>query len=367
MKIALCTEVLYPLYGVERRVYEMAKRLPKYGIDVTVYTSSSPAHTPELDTVQVSPPTIIKPPKRNYAFCLSYWAGLYKKLLKDKYDAIDANGHMSLIPCSLASKRTGKPAIATIHDLYFGDWRQMQNGLGGFLGLPFELVSAKMPFDRVIALNTTVQNKMKCILKMKNVGIIPSGIDTKYIDGIKGAEKKDSKILYAGRLVPQKNVDLLIRALSILKNEKAELEIIGEGAEKPLLEKLAGSLGIKKQVKFLRPYKNHKDLIKSIKSATLLVLPSRRENFGIVPLEAMRCETVVISTATDGPKDYIKNGTNGFLTEIGNEKMLANKMQLLLDDKKLRRKFEASAKKTAGYYDWDKIVKRIAREYKMLM
>lgn len=343
----------------------MARRLPKYGFDVTVYTSSSPVYTPELDVVQVSHPTIIRPPKRNYAACLSYWVSLYRKLLKNNYDVIDANGHMSLVPCSLASKRTGKPVIATIHDLYFGDWRQMQNGLGGFLGLPFELMSAKMPFDKVITLNTTVKDKMKDILKMRNADVIPSGIDTKEIDGVRGVEKRDNKILYAGRLVPQKNVDLLIRAFGTL--EGAELEIIGEGSEKKRLERLADSLGAGKKIKFLHPYKSHGDLIKSIKSATMLVLPSKRENFGIVPLESMRCGTAVISTKTDGPKDYIQNGVNGFLTETGDETELANKIQLLLNDEKLRKKFERNGRRTSESYDWDTIVRRIGKEYKMLV
>lgn len=363
MKIALCTEILYPLYGVERRVYEMARRLPKYGFDVTVYTSSAPEHTPEIDVIQVSRPTIINPPKRNYGFCISYWFGLYKRLMKDEYDIIDGNGHLSLVPCSLASKKTDKPVIATIHDVYFGDWHQMQSGLSGFLGLPFELVSAKMPFNRVITLNSTVKKKMKGILKIQNVDVIPSGIDTKYIDGIKIGEKKEDRIIYAGRLVPQKNVDLLIRAFSKIDGT---LEIIGEGSEKPRLERLAACLGVKKRVKFIQPYKKHEDLIKAIKSATVLALPSKRENFGIVPLEAMRCGTAVISTETDGPKDYIKNGFNGFLTEIGNDTEMADKIQLLLDDKKLRKKIEINGRRSSKDYDWDKIVKRIADEYKNL-
>jgi len=53
MKVALCTETLYPVYGVERRCIEMASRLPKYGYDVTVYTSTSPKHFSELKINQV--------------------------------------------------------------------------------------------------------------------------------------------------------------------------------------------------------------------------------------------------------------------------------------------------------------------------
>ncbi len=362
MKVALCTEVLYPLYGVERRVYEMARRLPRFGFDVTVYTSTAARHTPELDVVQVSKPTITRPPERSYASCFSFWLRLYKRLLKDEHDIIDANGHMALVPCSLASGKTKKPVIATIHDLYLWDWRRMQSGLGGFLGLPFELFSARMHFDKVITLNRSVRRKMAA-LGLRNVGIIPSGIDIKYIDGIKSGEGKNNTIVYAGRLVPQKNVDVLIRAFGSVRG--AELHIIGEGVERNQLEKLAHSLNLK-NVKFIRPYKNHEDLIRHIKESAILVLPSKRENFGIVPLEAMRCGTAVISTETEGPMDYIKNGANGFLTEIGNVPELAKKMQLLLDDRNLRGRIESNGRKTAESFDWDVIVEKISGEYRKL-
>ena len=102
MKIALCTETVWPVYGVEKRVVEMARRLDKYGYDPVIYSSSSPKNLPDLDMVQVSGPTIVKPPQRSYTACLSFWKNLFGQLCKNSIDLIDANGHLSLIPCSLA-------------------------------------------------------------------------------------------------------------------------------------------------------------------------------------------------------------------------------------------------------------------------
>jgi hypothetical protein len=84
MNSALCTEVLYPLYGVERRVYEMAVRLPKYGFDTEIFTSSSARHFPTVKVNQVSDPTITIPPKRNYRACAAYVSSLYSTLRKRK-------------------------------------------------------------------------------------------------------------------------------------------------------------------------------------------------------------------------------------------------------------------------------------------
>jgi glycosyltransferase involved in cell wall biosynthesis len=363
MRIALCTETLYPIYGVEKRCLEMASRLPDYGYDVTLYTSTPQKYFPELKIYQVSRPTIISPPKRNYAFCIDYWFNLFRKLLKNGYDIIDANGHLSLLPCSFASFLKRKPVVATIHDIYLTDWGAM--GFGS-LGIPFELASCKTRFDKVITLNSSLKKKMTEILKMdeEKIEIIPSGIDVNHINKI-NAGRKEETILYVGRLVPQKNLDLLLRAFA-LSGVDAELKIVGNGGEYNRLIELSKSLGISKNVQFIRGLENHDEVIREMKKASLFVLPSRRECFGITILEAMCSGTSVISTATEGPTDIIKNGENGFLTKIGDGKDLSDKIKMIFGDKYVRRRLENNAKKAARKYDWDVIVRHIAKIYQGL-
>jgi len=101
------------------------------------------------------------------------------------------------------------------------------------------------------------------------------------------------------------------------------LKIIGEGKEKEKLEKLAKSLGI--DVKFTGKLEKHEDVVKAIKEAFVFVLPSKRESFGITVLEAMACRTPVIATETEGPRDYIENDKDGFLTKINDAEDLAIK------------------------------------------
>jgi glycosyltransferase involved in cell wall biosynthesis len=363
MRIALCTETLYPIYGVEKRCLEMASRLPDYGYDVTIYTSTPQKYFSELKINQASHPTIISLPKRNYAFCIDYWFNLFRKLLKNGYTIIDANGHLSLLPCSLAGSIKREPVVATIHDLYLNQWGAM--GFG-FLGIPFELASCKARFDKIITLNYSIKRKMTEILKMdgEKIEIIPSGIDVKHINKIKSG-KKEKTILYVGRLVPQKNVDLLLRAFA-LSDVDAKLKIIGNGKEYKKLIGLSKTLEISSNVQFIGNLKNHDDVIMEMKKASLFLLPSRRECFGITILEAMCSGTAVISTATEGPTDIIKNGENGFLTKIGDEKELSDKIKMIFGDKAKRRKIENNAKKTAEKYDWSGIIKSIANVYQDL-
>ena len=104
-----------------------------------------------------------------------------------------------------------------------------------------------------------------------------------------------------------------------------------------------------------------------IKSASILVMPSKRECFGIIPLEAMCSGTAVVSTRTEGPIDYIHSGVNGFLVDIGDYKDMGKKINILLKDDKLRNKIVANARKTAESYDWENIVKKIANLYREVL
>ncbi|MBI4162342.1 MAG: glycosyltransferase family 4 protein [Candidatus Aenigmarchaeota archaeon] len=360
MKIALCTETVWPVYGVEKRVVEMARRLGKYGYEPVIYSSSAPENLPDLEMVQVSSPTIIKPPKRSYSACLGFWKNMFSKLRQNNIDLIDANGHLSLVPCSLAGLAVKKPVVATIHDLYLTEFNNMIGGFTSFFGgVPFEIISAKMPYAKLLTLNTTIKAKMSKI--GARAEIVPSGIDVQELKRMKNVKKDRKKVIYVGRLTGQKRVDVLIKAFAKFDDEY-ELVIIGEGDQRNNLENLSKSIGLK-NVSFAGRIENDEKVKELIKSSCALVMPSQRECFGIVPLEAMALGTCVISTATDGPKDYIIPGRNGFLTEINNIADLQQKMETLLNDQNLQKKFEKEGRLTANRYDWNLTVKRIARIY----
>lgn len=363
MKIALCTEILYPLYGVERRVYEMAKRLPQHGFDVTVYTSTPANIFPDIKIQQVSHTTITNPPKRNYAFCIDYWLNLFRKLMKTEYDIMDANGHLTLFPCGAAGILKNKPVVATIHDLYFTQWKNMYKSMISSFGMPFEVMSCKMPFAKTLTLNSTLMRKLNQIIGIKNIEVMQSGIDVKYIDSV-GHYQRKKNIIYAGRLAPQKNVGMLVDAYAMLPEEirkEYTLQIIGEGSEYQDLRQLAKNLDV--NVNFTGKLENHEDVIQAIKESEIFVLPSTRESFGITVLEAMCCATPVVSTATEGPSDYIIDGETGLLTRIGNVNDLSKKLRMLIENRNMLKKFSRSGRALAEQYDWDNIVKRIANVY----
>lgn len=352
MKVCLCTEIMYPLYGVERRVYEMAKRLPDYGWDIEVITSSSASHFPGMNITQASQPTIVKPPQRSSINCINFMLNSYKKIKNGRYDIIDANGHLSLIPAYYAAK--GRPLIGTIHDVYGDKWKDIYGG-NSFFGKKIENHFLGLKYTRIITINNTLQDYLEKRMLQK-VDVIPSGIDTKQIRKIR-AGKREKKILYAGRLVKQKNIDMLVRAFAASSAKESHcLKIVGEGSERQRLEKLAQEKGA--DIEFTGKLENYDDVIREMKTSSFLVLPSIRENFGIVPLESMFCGTPVISTDTDGPRDYIRNGRNGFIVKT--EAELAGKMDTMA---KNAGRMRSTCISTAKKYDWDTIIKRISGMY----
>ncbi len=86
--------------------------------------------------------------------------------MKRDYDLVHAEGLLSLVPCSLAAAMRKKPSVATIHDLYLTDWRKMYKSLASFAGVPFEVLSCKMPFDHILTVNSSLKGKMSGILKI---------------------------------------------------------------------------------------------------------------------------------------------------------------------------------------------------------
>lgn len=119
--------------------------------------------------------------------------------------------------------------------------------------------------------------------------------------------QREKELIFVGRLVSDKGVDLLLNALAELKQQglAPKLTIVGGGPEEPKLQKQAMKLGISNQVVF-EGVKTDEELAKWLNAHKILVVPSRwNEPFGIVALEGIACGCVVIGSAGGGLKDAI--------------------------------------------------------------
>jgi glycosyltransferase involved in cell wall biosynthesis len=126
----------------------------------------------------------------------------------------------------------------------------------------------------------------------------------------------------AGRLVPQKDHETLLRALAIYrKTSPARLLVLGTGPLEEPLRAFAGELGIADAVDFLGFCNNP---LPYMRRASAFILSSRYEGFGNVIVEALGCGTPVVSTDCPyGPSEILAGGRWGRLTPVGNAEAMA--------------------------------------------
>jgi glycogen(starch) synthase len=144
------------------------------------------------------------------------------------------------------------------------------------------------------------------------------------------AIKRDRELIYLGRLVSDKGVDILLQALAMLKQQgiSPSLTIVGSGAESENLHLLTKELQIEMQVDFVGQ-KDRDQLVPLLNAHQIMVIPSRwQEPFGVVALEGIACGCVVVGSAGGGLRDAI--GDCGLTFPNGDAKALANILYDLL-------------------------------------
>jgi len=136
-------------------------------------------------------------------------------------------------------------------------------------------------------------------------------------------------ILASGRMVSYKNLPLLVRAFARMKNRDAELFILGQGPEQPVIEAEIRKHQVADRVKLLgyvaEPWSIYA-------RARCFALSSDSEAFGLVVAEALANGLSVVSTNCDGPREILDRGRFGWIVPPGDEKQLALALDAALDN-----------------------------------
>ena len=172
------------------------------------------------------------------------------------------------------------------------------------------------------------------------------------------------KLLFVGRLFPEKSIDTLIKAIPhiIKKHPETHVLIAGAGHLRPKLEKLAESLGVTKHVTFLGLVSDE-DKILAYNASDIFVLPSLAELEGMVVLEAMACgKPIIISDAQMSASRFFVDG-NGFLFQTQNHEDLAEQALKLITDLDLRKKMGKVSLEKVKNYDINKSVELLEEVY----
>lgn len=306
-KIVFVSDAVYPYMkgGKEKRLYEITRRLAAMGHDVHVYTMhwwQEPHRVQVEDGVQLH--AICKRYQMYQGDRRSIKQGLMfglacLKLFRVRFDILDVD-HMPFFPifstwlvCILRRRKLH----ATWHEaLSRKEWVSYM-GAGGLVAALIERICVHLPHYITAASAHTRELLRTHHGRTKGVSLVASGIDTSLLRDIEPAATP-CDVLYVGRLVKDKHVDMLIRAMAVVRQRQANVRcvIVGDGPEKKHLQKLAARQRVDDIIAFQKPLPEATDVYALMKAAKVFCSPSVREGFGITALEALACGTPVITT-----------------------------------------------------------------------
>ncbi|NJL20440.1 MAG: glycosyltransferase family 4 protein [Leptolyngbyaceae cyanobacterium SM1_3_5] len=188
-------------------------------------------------------------------------------------------------------------------------------------------------FDRVVALSHGMKAKLEAE-GISPVEVIYNGVRER---SMRPALQNPPTVVFAGRLVPEKGVDLLLRAFAqvLLQVPQARLLIAGQGSEANFLQTLAAELGVSDRVTWLG-HLPLAEMERQFESAWVQVVPSKwEEPFGNVSTEAMMRGTAVIASAVGGQPEIVQDGVTGFLVPPADVDAIATPLLKLLRDRAL--------------------------------
>jgi glycosyltransferase involved in cell wall biosynthesis len=237
---------------------------------------------------------------------------------------------------------------------------------------PFLTTEALRKAVRIIPNSFWTKEWMESVLGIEfrdKIRVIPGGVDINKFRKVKTDDidkkynlKGKKVVIFTGKLTPYKGVKYLIYAA---KKIDAEVLILGDGSERPNLEKIVADEGIK-NVRFLGHLKDDTDfLVKFYSRANVFVAPSTwDEPLGLVILEAMACETPVVVTRKGGIPLAVKDGKNGLFVGARNVTDIVEKVNYLLNNEEKRLKMGQKAREIAvEKFSWKVIAQRFIEKY----
>ena len=178
-----------------------------------------------------------------------------------------------------------------------------------------------------------------------------------------GIGKEDLFVLNVNQLAPDKRVQDIIKATSILKeNNKIKLVIVGKGPSEEELKKMIKNQGIVNEVQMLKDL-DEKELYNLYFSADIFVSASNQHDWIMSIQEAMACGLPIVSS---GQPFLVKENINGFVVGIGKPEKIAKAIGNIWNGKKMK-KMGIESKKLSQKYDWKNIADKSIKEYKKLL
>jgi D-inositol-3-phosphate glycosyltransferase len=382
--------------GMNVYVRELTRSLGKTGIRVDVFTRSQDEHVPHVIHdlgngnrvvhIPAGPETPL--PRDVLAKHIpSFTEGIRRFADGEQaaYDLIHSHYWLSGLAGLSLQQEWRIPMLHMFHTL-----GEMKTRLGGTLEDPQRGSAERAVLagaSRIIAATPAERMQLQMLYRadLRKVVVIPPGVDLELFHPHPAAEVRaqiglplDAQmVLYVGRIERLKGLETLLRAAALLQQRGFLapscpcVMVIGGDPENPQaemqhLQSLRDSLAVANVVTFLgkRP---QTELPAYYSAAQAVVMPSQYESFGMVALEAMACGTPVVASGVGGLLYLIRDGRTGFHIPDSDPTALADKLQSLLSDERLRRELGRHAANIAHGYSWERITDQMLTLYESVL
>ncbi len=366
--------------GLSRHVYDLSRALARLGDEVHVITCPVAGEEPYCLHQGVHVHRLL--PEQLGARDFLTWVGqLNQGMIELTHKVIDTWGVPDLVHAhdwmvGEAGERLREdhrfPLVATIHATECGRNRGIHTDLQRRIHEREYQLTRKAAM--VICCSNYMAEEVTRLfdLNAEKVRVIPNGVDPANLTVGRVTEPDcghlyglDPNIVFLGRLVPEKGVQVLLEALvSISERVRGvRLLVAGRGPYEEYLKGLAADLGLSSKVQFTG-FVDDLGRNRLLETARVAVFPSLYEPFGIVALEAMAARVPVVVADTGGLGEIVEHGVDGYKVPPGRPEMLAHYIIKLLSCPELAVEMCRRAwRKVITIYDWQYIAEQTRQVY----
>lgn len=361
MKILRVTQEVYPetVGGLPYHIHALSRDQAENGHDVTLLSLSDDVNSPT--TEQRDSYTLIRHQPTLDIFGNQLSTDVIRHLrFANEYDIVHAHSHLYLLSSISAAHRyrSETPLAMTCHGL------TTQTLPRWFSHLHLRTIGrfAYNAADVNFCYTDVEKRRLRDLGVDSDIRVVPNGIDTERFtpDGeVYGplAETDGQKILFVGRLVPGKRPDHVVESFCRLSSSHpdARLFLAGDGPLREELERKAERLGVANRVEFLG-YVPYDSMPAVYRGGDVLALPSETEGFPRTVMEALACETPVVTSPLEQIKPLVRR--SGRMVDGVGE--MASVLDELLSDDGVRAELALEGRKLIhARHDWSSTVERM--------
>ena len=363
-----------PIGGMQNHTAELTRALDRHSVTQTVVTTRPPT-APHLQRLGDHARVVrLGVPIRRFRQLYGLQASVIAPILASRADLVHVHlgEDLAVLPVGAAAARLHRlPLVLTVHmsmrhTLVVSDLRSViLKTLGGWIeGWGERSADAVLAITPRLARQLVSEGVEEDRLHVVPPGVNPALFGGPFADPFPRIGRP--RVVFAGRLAPQKGVRTLIEAARLLKTPGVQVLLVGDGPQRSTLERDVRRLAVGDMVHLLG-FVPHERVPAVLSHADLLVLPSLYEELGTVLLEAMWVGLPIVASRTGGIPDIIDEGVNGVLVSPGDPEALAGAIDRLLAEPDLARRLGAAARKRARDYDWGVLAGRILAVYRSLI